>query len=128
MKFMDVQKYLIGSRHNVYVMQHLANVKFLESLPDDIRKILMESVAEVRTYIHNVQEELNHKRLLMMVENFKSDQKYYDLTSEERNVFKKEAKKADVTYFELSGDPEFAKNLLSTFRNEMKEIEQRYNK
>ena len=128
MKFMDVQKYLIGSRHNVYVMQHLANVKFIESLPDDIRKILMDSVDEVRVYIHDVQEELNHKRLLMMVEEFGPDQKYYDLTSEERDVFKEEAKKADETYIKLSGDPEFAKNLLDTFRSEMKEIEQRHSK
>lgn len=128
MKFMDVQKYLIGSRHNVYVMQHLANVNFMESLPEDIRQILLQSVSEVQTYIHNVQEELNPKRLLMMVEAFKPDQKYYDLTHEEREVFKEEAKKADETYYKLSGDPEFAKNLLSTFRAEMKEIEKRYTK
>lgn len=128
MKFMDVQKYLIGSRHNVYVMQHLANVDFMESLPEDIRKIVLDSVDAASLYIHNVQLELNKKRLQMMVDDFKSDQKYYDLTSEERDVFKIEAKKADETYYRLSGDPEFAKELLSTLRAEMTEIEKRYQK
>jgi len=126
MKFMDVQKYLIGSRHNVYVMQHLANVNFMESLPEDIRQIVLESVDEVRPYIHDVQVKLNQERLQMMVDNFKPGQDYYDLTSEERNVFKEEAKKADETYYKLSRDPEFAKNLLATFRSEMDEIEKRH--
>ncbi|MBM9603116.1 DctP family TRAP transporter solute-binding subunit [Desulfopila inferna] len=126
MKFMDVQKYLIGSRHNVYVMQHLANVNFMESLPEDIRQIVLESVDEVRPYIHDVQVKLNQERLQMMVDNFKPGQDYYDLTSEERNVFKEEAKKADETYYKLSRDPEFAKNLLATFRSEMEEIEKRH--
>lgn len=128
MKFMDVQKYLIGSRHNVYVMQHLANVDFMKSLPEDVRKIVLDSVAEAQLYIHKVQLDLNQTRLQMMVDNFKADQKYYDLTSEERDVFKVEAKKADETYYRLSGDPEFAKNLLSTLRAEMEEIENRYEK
>ena len=59
MKFMDVQKYLIGSRHNVYVMQHLVNLNFFENLPGDIRKILLDAVEEAQPYIQNVQEELN---------------------------------------------------------------------
>ena len=126
MKFMDVQKYLIGSRHNVYVMQHLANVNFMKSLPEDIRKIVLEAVEEVRPYIHQVQLDLNQERLDMMVKDFKGDQKYYDLTKEERNAFKAVAKKADETYYRLSKDPEFAKKLLNTFREEMDQIEERY--
>jgi TRAP-type C4-dicarboxylate transport system substrate-binding protein len=107
-------------------MQHLANVNFMESLPEDIRQIILESVDEIRPYIHEVQEQLNQERLEMMVENFKEEQKYYDLTSEEREAFKKVAKKADETYYRLSGDPEFAKELLKTLREEMAEIEARY--
>lgn len=126
MKFMDVQEYLIGSRHNVYVMQHLANVNFMESLPEDIRQIVLESVDEVRPYIHEVQEQLNQERLEMMVENFREGQEYYDLTSEEREAFKEVAMKADETYYRLSGDPEFAKELLKTLREEMAEIEERH--
>lgn len=123
MKFMDVQKYLIGSRHNVYVMQHLVNLNFLQTLPEDVKKIVLDSVEGVRPYIHNVQEELNQSRLQMMIDDFKPGQEYYDLTPEQREEFKEISKKADAKYFELSRNPEFAKELLETFREEMAEME-----
>lgn len=123
MKFMDVQKYLIGSRHNLYVMQNLVNVEFLNSLPEDIRKIVLDSVEEVRPYIHDVQEELNKTRLQMMIDDFKPGQEYFDLSREEREAFKEIAKKADEKYFELSRNPEFAKELIETFRAEISELE-----
>ena len=128
MKFMDVQKYLIGSRHNMYVMQHLVNVGFLDSLPEDVRRIVLDSVDEVRPYIHDVQEELNKTRLQMMIDDFKPGQEYYDLTHEERAAFQEIAKKADAKYFELSRNPGFAKELLETFRAEMAELESKRGK
>ncbi|MGI6784427.1 MAG: DctP family TRAP transporter solute-binding subunit [Aminivibrio sp.] len=123
MKFMDVQKYLIGSRHNVYVMQHLVNLNFFENLPGDIRKILLDAVEEAQPYIQNVQEELNQTRLQMMINGLKPGQEYYDLTPEEREEFREISKKADAKYFELSGNPELAKQLLDAFRDEMAEME-----
>ena len=123
MKFMDVQKYLIASKHNIYVMQNLVNNKFFEGLPDDIRKIVLESAAEVRPYIDRVQRELNDKRLDMMVKAFKPDQQLQSLTDENFKAFREVAKGADQKYIELSRNSEFAKELLEQFRAEMAELE-----
>ncbi len=123
MKFMEVQKCLIASRHNIYVMQNLANLQFLKGLPEDIRKIVLESVEELRPYILKVQDDLNTKRLEMMVKEFKPGQELVELTAEERAAFREIAKKADETYFQLSRNPEFAKKLLAQFREEMASVE-----
>lgn len=123
MKYMDVQKCLIASRHNIFVMQHLANLNFFNGLPEDIRKIVLESAAEAYPYVNKVQKEMNAQRLDMMVKDFKKDQSLVELTREEFEAFRAIAKKADEKYFELSRNPEFARELLQEFRKEMAAIE-----
>ncbi|MDD2205927.1 MAG: DctP family TRAP transporter solute-binding subunit [Aminobacterium sp.] len=119
MKFMEVQKYLIASKHNIYVMHTLANADFYKSLPEDIKQIVEECIAELRPFVYKVQQDLNDKRLDMMVKAFKPDQKLLELEHDQRMSFREIAKKADEKYFELSGNPEFAKKLLEDFRAEM---------
>ncbi len=123
MKFMDVQKYLVASKHNIYVMQNLVNLKFFEGLPEDVRKIVLECAAEVRPYIDRVQRELNEKRLDMMVKAFRSDQKLTQLSDGNFKAFREVAKHADQKYLELSRNPEFARELLEQFRSEMAALE-----
>lgn len=123
MKFMDVQKYLIASKHNIYVMQNIVNKKFFDGLPEDIQKIVLESVAETRPYVDKVQRELNAKRLNMMLKEFKDGQELIQLTPESFNAFREVAKGADEKYYELSRNPEFARDLLKTLREEMAEVE-----
>ena len=123
MKFMEVQKYLVASKHNYYIMHNLANADFYNGLPEDIKAIVEECVAELRPYVYKVQQELNDQRLDMMVKAFKPGQELLVLDQEQRMRFREIAKKADETYFKLSGDPEFAKNLLETFRAEMASAE-----
>lgn len=123
MKYMDVQKCLIASKHNIFVMQHLANLNFFNGLPEDIQKIIVESAAEAYPYVNKVQKEMNAQRLDMMVKEFKKDQSLVELTPEEFGAFREIAKKADEKYFELSRNPEFAKELLKEFRQEMADIE-----
>lgn len=124
MKFMDVQKYLVASKHNIYVMQNLVNKKFFEGLPEDIQKIILESAAEVRPYIDKVQRNLNQTRLNEMLKVFKNDQKLLQLSDENFKAFREVAKGADQKYLELSRNPEFAKELLEQFRSEMAALEQ----
>lgn len=123
MKYMDVQKCLIASKHNIFVMQHLANLNFFNGLPEDIKRIVVESAAEAYPYVNKVQKEMNAQRLDMMVNAFKKDQALVELTQEEFNAFREIAKKADGKYFELSRNPEFARELLQEFRQEMAAIE-----
>ncbi len=123
MKFMDVQKYLIASKHNIYVMQNLVNLNFFNSLPDDVKKIIVDCVAEVHPYVEKVQRDLNAKRLDMMVKDFKNGQELVELTPDEFNAFREIAKKADEKYYELSRNKDFAKALLEEFRTEMAAIE-----
>ena len=123
MKFMDVQKYLIASKHNIYVMQNIVNKKFLDGLPEDIRRIVVESAAEMRPYIDKVQRDLNNERLDMMVKAFKGDQKLLDLTQDNFQAFREAAKGADETYYRLSRNPDLARELLKDFRDEMAALE-----
>lgn len=123
MKFMEVQKYLVASMHNNYIMHLLANKDFMESLPEDIRNIVIECVAEMRPIIYNIQSDLNAKRLQMMIDDFKPGQELIQLTDEQRAAFREKAKGADDIYIRLSGDPEFAKELLKTFREEIAQAE-----
>ncbi len=123
MKFMDVQKNLIASKHNIYVMHNLVNLDFFKKLPEDVKKILLEATAEVRPFIDTVQRDLNKERLAMMLKDFKADQKLLEVTPENFKAFREAAKEADRKYLELSRNPEFAKDLLEQFREEMAEIE-----
>ena len=59
----------------------------------------------------------------MMINGLKPGQEYYDLTPEEREEFREISQKADAKYFELSRNPELAKQLLDAFRDEMAEME-----
>ena len=70
-----------------------------------------------------VQRELNAKRLDMMLKEFKDGQELIRLTPESFNAFREVAKGADEKYYELSRNPEFARELLKTLREEMAEVE-----
>lgn len=123
MGYMEVQNYLIGSRHNVYIMQHVVNEAFFQSLDEELRAMLMESVAEASLYIRRVQTELNAARLKILVDELGPGQEYYELTRQERTAFREIAGRVYPKYVELAGDREFAEVLLDTFRREIAELE-----
>jgi len=125
MKFMEVQQYLIESKHNIYVMHTLANANFFNGLPKDIQEIVLACIGELRPFVYKVQQDLNSKRLNMMVKAFKPDQKLLKLEHDQRMSFREVAKKTDEKYFELSRNPKFAKELLKAFRAEMAEAEKK---
>ncbi len=123
MGYMEVQNYLIGSRHNVYIMQHVVNEAFFQSLDEELRAMLTESVAEASLYIRRVQTELNAARLKILVDELGPGQEYYELTRQERTAFREIAGRVYPKYVELAGDREFAEVLLDTFRREIAELE-----
>lgn len=123
MKFMEVQDYYIQSAHNVYVMQTIVNKAFFEKLPKEIQEIVLESIEELRPFAFKVQEDLNSKRLEMIKEKMRPDQKIVALSLEARGQFREISKQTDDTYIRISGNPELAKEILDTLRAEIVEAE-----
>ncbi len=119
MKFMEVQKYYIQSSHKIYIMQTMANKDFFDGLPSHIQKIVLDCVAELRAFGYKAQEDLNAKRLDMIVKAMKPDQKLVKLSPEARAQFREISKNTDKTYLEVSGNPELAQKMLDVIRQEI---------
>jgi tripartite ATP-independent transporter DctP family solute receptor len=123
MKFMEVQDYYIESAHKIYIMQTMVNKRFFEKLPEDIQKIVLEAVDELRPFGYKIQKELNDERMDMIKAKMKSSQKVVAITPEARAKFQEISKKTDGTYIKISGNPELAEDILATLREEIAEAE-----
>ncbi|MEA3285246.1 MAG: TRAP transporter substrate-binding protein DctP [Synergistota bacterium] len=121
--FMEVQDYYIESAHKIYIMQTMVNKRFFEKLPEDIQKIVLEAVDELRPFGYKIQKELNDERMDMIKAKMKSSQKVVAITPEARAKFQEISKKTDGTYIKISGNPELAEDILATLREEIAEAE-----
>ncbi|HOB81797.1 MAG TPA: TRAP transporter substrate-binding protein DctP [Peptococcaceae bacterium] len=101
MKFYEVQDYLILSKQDVFVATFCANKKYWEALPEDVKKLVTDSVEEVNEYIHEVADDLNNDRLEKMKAN--SDIKVIELTEEEIDAFRQASMPARDKFLELGG-------------------------
>lgn len=119
MKFMEVQKYYIQSAHKIYIMQTMANKEFFEGLPAEIQKIILDCVSELRPFAFKTQGDLNKTRFELIANNLRGDQKILKLDPAVRVQFRELAKATDKLFFEVSGNPELAKNMLNTIRAEI---------
>lgn len=59
MKWYEVQKHLIMSNHIMYLEGVFMNDRFFKSLPEDLQKILTETVAEMHDYAYELQKKAN---------------------------------------------------------------------
>lgn len=59
MKWYEVQKNLIMSNHIMYLEGVFMNDRFFKSLPEDLQKILSETVAEMHDYAYELQKKAN---------------------------------------------------------------------
>lgn len=86
-KYQEVQKYLTVTNHGRIDYMIIVNKSFWDKLPDDIRKVLDESMAEATKYAVQQAEELDQKSL----ENLKKGGKmqFTELTPEQLGVFQK---------------------------------------
>lgn len=123
MKFMEVQNYYIRSAHKIYIMQTMANKAFFDGLPEDVQKIVLDCVAELRPFAFKTQENLNKERLDLIQKSMKGNQQIVDLPKEQRAAFRELSKGADETYLKVSGNPELAKKMLELLRQEIAEAE-----
>lgn len=59
MKWYEVQKYLIMSNHIMYLEGVFMNDRFFNSLPEDLQKILSDTVTEMHDYAYQLQKKAN---------------------------------------------------------------------
>ncbi|MDD5921685.1 MAG: DctP family TRAP transporter solute-binding subunit [Eubacteriales bacterium] len=100
-KFYEVQKYLTEANSNLYITATCVNPDFYNSLPNNLKKIIDESIEEMIPRSFEIQEEQNDAALKEIEK--KSDIIVETLTPEEREAFKKKALTAYQTYKNLVG-------------------------
>jgi tripartite ATP-independent transporter DctP family solute receptor len=114
MKFYEVAKYLIISNHSAAIMVQFANSKWIEGLPKDIHKIVLDASIELRKYVMGKNEEENREALEKMK---KYGTKIIELTPQERQAFKEALRPVRDKYVSIIGEE--GANILKTFDEEI---------
>jgi len=86
-KFYEVQPYITISNHGFMCYVVLTNASFWQSLPEDVRKIIQETMAEVTAWEREKAKELNERDLTRVKASGKVQ--IHVQTEEERKVWKK---------------------------------------
>ena len=90
-KWHETGNYITISRHSLLFAAILANPKWYDGLPDDLKKILEETIDEATAYGRQVQENVEMQMpWIMMSEN--NAQQFKWLTDRERNVLREATK------------------------------------
>ncbi|WP_100405291.1 TRAP transporter substrate-binding protein DctP [Bacillus solitudinis] len=89
--FHEVQDHLTVSNHNNYVAMTTVNPTFYHELPEDIRAIVDETVAEMQERVFELQTELNDGALERIAEDTENPTAVIELTEEEREAFREKA-------------------------------------
>ncbi len=121
MKFYEVQDYMIWAGQQQVTTTVIANQDWYDSLPDEQRQMLDETMTEVTEWIFDVQEQYNQERLERIKE-ANPDIQMIELTPEERAVFEERAKQAYDKYVELVGED--GKQILESLQAEIEQAEQ----
>ncbi len=114
----EVQDYLTLGKHHVYVTSTVLNADFLSSLPEDVRKTIVDTVDDLEGWSFNLQMEMNDDALSEMQN---SDIEIVELTAAEREVFKDMSLPARDQYGEIYGPD--AERILSTLIDEVERAE-----
>lgn len=100
-KFYEVQKYLTLAGSNLYITSTCVNPDFFESLPDDMKQIVLDSIDEMNDRSFEIVDELNGKALGEITS--KSNIKVEELTDAEKEDFRKAAMSAYDVYKKMVG-------------------------
>lgn len=119
MKFAEVQDYLILANSSLYVTTTSVNPKFFESLPDDVKIIVLETVDELQDYSFDLQNKMNSDALDKIISS--TNISLVELTDEEREQFKEACGSAYDKYIKMVGPR--GKEILELLVKEVKEIE-----
>jgi C4-dicarboxylate-binding protein DctP len=119
MKFAEVQKYLTLANSSLYVTTTSVNPRFFEQLPEDVKKMVLETVDELQDYSFELQEKMNNESLNRIVSTTKIP--VVELTDEEREQFRAASKTAYDRYVQMVGPK--GKEILDLLVKEVEEIE-----
>ena len=122
MKFYEVQKYLTLASPSLYVTCTCVNPDFFNSLPEDIKQMILDTAKELEDYAFEIQAELNGAALDKI--KAASDIEIVYITDEERAMFKEAAMKAYDAYKDMVGED--GAKILDTLIEEVKEAEAKY--
>ncbi|GAA3574865.1 TRAP transporter substrate-binding protein DctP [Marinobacter xestospongiae] len=102
MSFYEVQEAMTLANHAQFITTLVSNKEWYESLPDDQRKWLDDTRAELVDYIYQKQAEFNGERLEKITQN--SDIEVVELTDEQRAVFRDASMGVRDIYLEAAGE------------------------
>lgn len=103
MGFYEVQDYLIKAYSNPFLCTLITNVDFYQTLPDDIRTILDQTVDEMVTVGYEIQERLNRERIGIMLKE-KPSLKLIELTEQEIAAFKELSMPVRDIFVQIGGE------------------------
>ncbi len=115
--FLEVQDYLMDSKHHIYTTVTAANQDFFEGLSEEDQQIIRDVVDEVNEWSFGMQDEEAEKALEKAKE---EDIEIIELTSEEREAFKELSLPAREEYKKES---DAAKEIIETLEKEIEEAE-----
>lgn len=116
--FLEVQDYLMDSKHHIYTTVTAANQDFYEGLSEEDQDIIAEVVEEVNDWSFEMQEEEQEKAMEAAEE---EDVEIIELTSEEREAFKELSLPVREDY---AAESDIAKEILETIEKEIEEAEE----
>ena len=123
MKFYEQQEYLIEAKQVPFITGVIINQNFFNNLPEEYQEMVIDTSRNMTDYIFEVQQELNQKRLNMMLED-KESLKVIKLTEEERAAFAEKARNVWESYKEEVG-PE-GTQILEKLQSEIEAAEEMY--
>ncbi len=115
--FLEVQDYLMDTKHHIYTTATVSNQAFFEGLPEEDQQVIQEAIHEVNDWSFDMQDEEAEKALEVAEED---DIEIMELTSEQREAFKEVSLPIREAYKEESDD---AKEMIELLEKEIKEAE-----
>jgi len=102
MGFYEVSDYMIWTGEQQFTTTVITNNDWYESLPEDQRTLIDETIAELNDYIYDLQEQYNEERL-KIIKQKKPDLKMIHLTEEEQAAFEARARAAEDRFISMLG-------------------------
>jgi TRAP-type C4-dicarboxylate transport system substrate-binding protein len=109
---------MIFADHLPFITSVISNPAFYDKLSDKDKAMLDKVTAKLHDYIFGVQRDLNARRLGIIKK--KSDIQTIDLTSEQRDAFRKKAMPVRDEYVQVAGDS--GKKLLDAVEAKIAEL------
>ena len=119
MKFFEVQKYLTFAYTGPFCYALISGTKLMDSLPEDIQKIVRDTANELTAYAFELQEEYNGE-MLKNIKQEKPDMEVVYLKDDEIAAFAKLAEPVQKVFLEMA--PEKVQPVLDALKADIKEF------